>query len=41
VPEYGKTMAELSLEIKNRISHRGMALRKAIPALQGLAQQAG
>ena len=25
VPEYGKTLAELSLEIKNRISHRGRA----------------
>lgn len=28
VPEYGKTMAELSPEIKNRISHRGKALAK-------------
>jgi XTP/dITP diphosphohydrolase len=26
VPEYGKTMAELSLGVKNRISHRGRAL---------------
>jgi XTP/dITP diphosphohydrolase len=25
VPEYGKTLAELSLEVKNRISHRGRA----------------
>jgi XTP/dITP diphosphohydrolase len=25
---YGKTMAELSLKEKNRISHRGKALRK-------------
>ena len=39
VPEYGKTMAELPLEIKNRISHRGTALRKVIPLLQELAKQ--
>ena len=28
VPEYGKTFAELSMDIKNDISHRGRALRK-------------
>ena len=28
LPKYGKTMAELSLEAKNKISHRGKALRK-------------
>lgn len=28
VPEYGKTLAELSISIKNRISHRGEAFRK-------------
>ncbi|WP_321370797.1 XTP/dITP diphosphatase [uncultured Desulfuromusa sp.] len=39
VPEYGKTMAELPSVIKNRISHRGMALRKVIPLLQKLAEQ--
>ena len=39
VPEYGKTMAELPLEIKNRISHRGTALRKVIPLLQELAKE--
>lgn len=33
VPEYGKTMAELPLDIKNRISHRGQALRKVIAFL--------
>jgi XTP/dITP diphosphohydrolase len=27
VPEFGQTMAELGLEIKNRISHRALALR--------------
>ncbi len=41
VPEYGKTTAELSLEIKNRISHRGMALRKVIPLLLELAVAEG
>ena len=34
VPEYGKTTAELPLDIKNRISHRGHALRKVLPVLQ-------
>ena len=28
LPQYGKTMAQLSVEEKNRISHRGKALRK-------------
>ncbi|SHI73731.1 XTP/dITP diphosphohydrolase [Malonomonas rubra DSM 5091] len=37
VPEYGKTMAELPLDIKNRISHRGNALRQVIPVLQEMA----
>jgi len=41
VPEYGKTMAELPLDIKNRISHRGTALRQVIPVLQELVEQAG
>lgn len=41
VPEYGKTMAELPLDIKNRISHRGNALRQLIPVLQELAAKAG
>jgi len=36
VPEYGKTLAELSLDIKNRISHRAQALRKAIGVLSTL-----
>ena len=39
VPEYGKTTAELPLDIKNRISHRGNALRQVIPLLRKLAGQ--
>lgn len=39
VPEYGKTTAELPMDIKNRISHRGMALRQVIPVLKGLAAE--
>lgn len=34
VKEYGKTMAELSLEEKNKISHRGKAIRKLKEALR-------
>jgi XTP/dITP diphosphohydrolase len=37
VPEYGKTLAELPLEVKNRISHRGQALRRILPYLRSLA----
>jgi len=37
VPEYGKTLAELPLEIKNRISHRGQALRQALEFLGHIA----
>ena len=33
VPEFGQTMAELGLEIKNRISHRAQALSKLREAL--------
>ena len=40
VPEYGKTMAELPLDIKNRISHRGAALKQLIPVLQQMAERA-
>lgn len=34
LPELGKTMAELTLEEKNRISHRGQAARKVYKLLQ-------
>lgn len=33
VPEYGKTLAELPLEVKNRISHRSIALAKMIQCM--------
>jgi XTP/dITP diphosphohydrolase len=36
LPALGKTMAELSLEEKNTLSHRGRALAKAVPVLQEL-----
>jgi len=36
LPELNKTMAELSLEIKNQISHRGQAARKVYPVLERL-----
>ena len=35
--EYGKTMAELSLDEKNRVSHRGQAARRAYALLKRLA----
>ncbi|MBD1399194.1 XTP/dITP diphosphatase [Pelobacter sp. M08fum] len=38
VPEYGKTMAELPADIKNRISHRGRALQKIVPLLKTIVQ---
>lgn len=34
VREYGKTLAELPLEIKNRISHRGQALKRVVAYLR-------
>lgn len=36
VSEYGQTMAELPLDIKNQISHRGQALRKLLAELPAL-----
>lgn len=38
VPELERTLAELSLEQKNRISHRGRALEKAKPILAAWAR---
>lgn len=37
---FGKTSAELSPDEKNRLSHRGMALRALVPFLRSLAEQA-
>ena len=36
IPEAGKTMAELSLDEKNRVSHRARAVKAAIPILKSL-----
>jgi XTP/dITP diphosphohydrolase len=36
VPRYGRTMAELTPEEKNRLSHRGSAVRHALPLLREL-----
>ncbi len=33
VPDYERTLAELPLEVKNRISHRGQALRQVVAHL--------
>lgn len=35
VPEYGKTMANLTVEEKNKISHRGQGLEKMLKELKG------
>ena len=37
LPSFGKTMGQLPLKEKNRISHRADAARKAVPVLQRLA----
>jgi XTP/dITP diphosphohydrolase len=39
LPEFGKTMAELPLETKNQVSHRGKAARKAYIILERLAEK--
>ncbi len=41
LPELGRTMAELSAEEKDRISHRGIAARKAAAALRQRAARQG
>lgn len=38
LPEFNKTMAELPLDLKNQVSHRGRAARQAYSILQRLAQ---
>lgn len=38
VPTSGKTLAEMSLDHKNRISHRGLALAKARTILKAVAE---
>jgi len=40
LPEYGKTMAELSSELKNKISHRARAAQKACRVLEQLSRKA-
>ena len=37
LPELGKTMAELSIEEKNKVSHRGKAAKKVQQFLEGLS----
>lgn len=39
LPEFGKTMAELSLEDKNKISHRGRALKDLLAKLKNSFQK--
>jgi len=36
IPELGRSMAELTPEEKNRVSHRALAVRAARPILEGL-----
>lgn len=36
VPEYDRTMAELTLAEKNKLSHRGQAFREVVPILKSL-----
>jgi len=41
IPEYGKTLAELGPEIKNSVSHRANALKKAKEIIRGLLGSTG
>ena len=41
VPSLGKTMAELPLADKNRISHRGQAMQKMVALLKDRLQPPG
>ncbi len=41
LPELDKTMAELSMEEKNRVSHRSRAARKALEVLNNLCKETG
>jgi XTP/dITP diphosphohydrolase len=36
IPALGKTMAELTMDEKNQVSHRANAVRKAIPIILAL-----
>lgn len=39
LPEFGKTMAELDMDAKNRLSHRARALMAAMPILQSVLSE--
>lgn len=39
LPEFGKTMAEMTLDEKNRVSHRARAAREAVAVLQRLRRE--
>lgn len=41
IPEVNATMAELEMEMKNRLSHRGQAVRNAIPLLLAYFKEDG
>jgi XTP/dITP diphosphohydrolase len=41
LPDYERTMAQLSRKTKNRISHRARAVRAALPTLRRLLDEAG